>query len=294
MVNFEKTSKEPTPSKSFEEPTDNSETSNTPIKPTFSPPSNESPTPLKIITPKKLLFLDNQDNSFHAPEKKIYQNKFNCPFYPYSLLDEAQRDFSELNEPMDDSYQMDIYKINERKLQKHNNNKTSKGNKDTSGFVACANDFKKHYKTEICKNFKNGFCKFGDHCAFAHGEDELRSKVTNSTCYRSKPCEPFFENGYCPYGLRCQFYHELKSNIINNPYDINITYGARLGILSKSENVKNTKELKEKSRLDAFKDIYENDERKNENPKYISKLFEDIKEIANVIDFSKDDEKDID
>jgi hypothetical protein len=32
-----------------------------------------------------------------------------------------------------------------------------------------------NFKTRMCKNYeKNGFCKFGDKCNFAHGRDELR------------------------------------------------------------------------------------------------------------------------
>lgn len=32
------------------------------------------------------------------------------------------------------------------------------------------------YKTSLCNNFTSaGFCKFGDNCKFAHGEDDLRS-----------------------------------------------------------------------------------------------------------------------
>jgi len=32
-----------------------------------------------------------------------------------------------------------------------------------------------NFKTRMCKNYeKNGFCKFGDRCNFAHGRDELR------------------------------------------------------------------------------------------------------------------------
>lgn len=34
---------------------------------------------------------------------------------------------------------------------------------------------KQKFKTELCANFsKDGFCKFGDTCTFAHGSHELR------------------------------------------------------------------------------------------------------------------------
>ncbi|CEM12657.1 unnamed protein product [Vitrella brassicaformis CCMP3155] len=33
------------------------------------------------------------------------------------------------------------------------------------------------FKTELCRNWKDGTCAHGDQCAFAHGEDELRDKT---------------------------------------------------------------------------------------------------------------------
>ena len=70
------------------------------------------------------------------------------------------------------------------------------------------NDFKTKWKTEKCHYWEMyGECKFGDHCAFAHGDNELKQK-TNSTNYKTKPCKQFFEEGYCNYGIRCQFSHQ--------------------------------------------------------------------------------------
>lgn len=37
-------------------------------------------------------------------------------------------------------------------------------------------DFKEKYKTELCRNWLNGFCSFENKCVFAHGKDELREK----------------------------------------------------------------------------------------------------------------------
>ena len=35
-----------------------------------------------------------------------------------------------------------------------------------------------NYKIVKCKNFeKDGVCKYGSHCTFAHGDEELRSKI---------------------------------------------------------------------------------------------------------------------
>ena len=142
-------------------------------------------------------------------------------------------------------------------------------------FKCDAKDFKIKYKTELCKYFEiNGYCKYGDKCAYAHGKENLRSKVTNTTAYRTKKCAQFFEQGYCPYGNRCQFAHQLKSNIINNPYDRGMTYGKILETISKLENVENIKKLIEKPRLPIFKEICENNQNKE------SRLLEDIKSLT--------------
>ena len=158
---------------------------------------------------------------------------------------------------------------------KTNTKKTfQKGNKNKIPFKGEAKDFKIKYKTELCKYYEiNGYCKYGDKCAYAHGKENLRSKVTNNTDYRTKKCSKFFEQGYCPYGNRCQFAHQLKSNIINNPYDRGMTYSKILETLSKLENVENIKKLIEKPRLPIFKEICNNKENNQ------SRLLEDIKSL---------------
>jgi len=76
-------------------------------------------------------------------------------------------------------------------------------------------DFRMKYKTEVCRNWENGFCEFGDRCAFAHGYDELRQKTHLAGNYKTKPCKQFFELGYCMYGPRCQFKHRLEDSSPN-------------------------------------------------------------------------------
>ena len=146
-------------------------------------------------------------------------------------------------------------------FKSNKNNKNNNDNKNKIPFKGEAKDFKIKYKTELCKYFEiNGYCKYGDKCAYAHGKDNLRSKVTNTTSYRTKKCTQFFEQGYCPYGNRCQFAHQLKSNIINNPYDRTMSYETILETISKLENVENIKKLIEKPRLSIFKEIVDNKE----------------------------------
>ena len=165
---------------------------------------------------------------------------------------------------------------NECTPKKNNNKKTSqKVNKNKIPFKGEAKDFKIKYKTELCKYYEiNGYCKYGDKCAYAHGKENLRSKVTNTTAYRTKKCTQFFEQGYCPYGSRCQFAHQLKSNIINNPYDKGMTYEKILETISKLENIENIKKLIEKPRLSVFKDICDNKQNIQ------SRLLDDIKGLS--------------
>lgn len=66
-------------------------------------------------------------------------------------------------------------------------------------------DFQEKFKTEMCKNWGNGFCAFGETCAFAHGKEELRGKASVKT----KECKHFSELGCCSYGERCQFKHTI-------------------------------------------------------------------------------------
>ena len=63
-------------------------------------------------------------------------------------------------------------------------------------------------KTELCKNWEQtGTWKFGDGWAFAHGEEEIKSKTHLPSNYKTKFCKQFHEEGYCTYGNRWQFLH---------------------------------------------------------------------------------------
>ena len=169
-------------------------------------------------------------------------------------------------------------KMKEKKNQKKskkNNKFSKKDKKEKEPYRTNAFDFKKKYKTELCKNFEiNGYCKYGDNCAYAHGIENLRLKITNTTAYRTKKCIQFFEKGYCPYGNRCQFAHQLESNIINNPYDKKMTYSKILETFSKIEKIENIKNIVEKPRLQVFKDFVKNDEN------IPSRLLYDFKNLA--------------
>ena len=217
----------------------------------------------KITKSKKINNVDNKLNEIVNQNNNIYSHPENKAPRKYSSGGETSCTSEECTPKKDNA-------------KKNNNKKTfQKANKNKIPFKGEAKDFKIKYKTELCKYYEiNGYCKYGDKCAYAHGKENLRSKVTNTTAYRTKKCQQFFEQGYCPYGNRCQFAHQLKSNIINNPYDKGMSYGKILEIISKLENVENIKKLIEKPRLPVFKDICEN----KQNVQI--RLLEDIKGLS--------------
>lgn len=65
------------------------------------------------------------------------------------------------------------------------------------------------YKTELCRPFQDyGFCRYGDKCQFAHGEDDLRI-LPRHPKYKTDLCRTYHTRGFCPYGSRCHFIHNL-------------------------------------------------------------------------------------
>jgi hypothetical protein len=86
-------------------------------------------------------------------------------------------------------------------------------------------EFRNKYKTEVCKYWAdNGYCEFGDQCAFAHGGLDIRQKTTVASNYKTKQCVQYHENGSCPYGIRCQFLHCYRKDCQSNPKLIYTSY----------------------------------------------------------------------
>ena len=66
------------------------------------------------------------------------------------------------------------------------------------------------FKTELCCFYtKNGWCRHGNNCSFAHGLRELRCHTEHPN-YKTRTCKSFQTKGFCPYGFRCKFIHPVR------------------------------------------------------------------------------------
>ena len=138
----------------------------------------------------------------------------------------------------------------------------------------------------------NGFCKYGDNCAFAHGESELKNRKISSN-YKTKPCKQFFEIGFCPYGSRCQFSHKKEFDIKNKN---SISYLNSISNFLKSEKI--NEELLKRPRLLTFENIFHS--QINQTKENRIKFYEDIlnvkynnlrlSEASTISEFSFDDD----
>ena len=123
------------------------------------------------------------------------------------------------------------------------------------------------YKTELCKTFmQKHICQYGNKCRFAHGENELVTKIQNNN-YKKKTCKSFFNLGYCPYGIRCNFQHDQRklSDVCLPYYYINLiifhrpklTTGKRLKIFEEFSTIFSKNNTSNK--FDSCQDIIKND-----------------------------------
>jgi len=130
-------------------------------------------------------------------------------------------------------------------------------------------DYKRKYKTEMCKNWElKGKCKFGNKCCFAHGRHELKAKVLTHVKYKTKPCKQYHQTGYCPYGQRCQYLHKeaIMPNVFCNPAEGRFKHNPQLyDILHEVNRLCNTdcelsavlEKFPERPRLSVFQKYYE-------------------------------------
>jgi hypothetical protein len=130
------------------------------------------------------------------------------------------------------------------------------------------NNFRTKWKTEICRNWEMyGQCKFGDSCAFAHGDSELKKRKLTFN-YKTKPCKQFFELGYCSYGCRCQFSHK-KEDFKKEIGSINDEEVSYLKIIKEflSDDNQISHELVKRPRLMTFEKITSSTVEESENSK---------------------------
>lgn len=158
------------------------------------------------------------------------------------------------------------------------------------------NNFKTKWKTEICRNWEMyGECKYGNYCAFAHGDSELKTRKLSFN-YKTKACKQFFELGYCSYGIRCQFSHK-KEDFIREKNKINgikcdenkISYWKIIKEFLSDENNNISHELVKRPRLKTFENITSCTLKESENSKL--HLYEDIINIKNDINNIKNGKK---
>ena len=137
------------------------------------------------------------------------------------------------------------------------------------------NNFKTKWKTEICRYWEMyGECKFGENCAFAHGDSELKQRKLTFN-YKTKPCKQFFEIGYCSYGSRCQFSHKKES--LEGKKD-EISYVKILNELN-SESKIISHDLIERPRLMVFENMAHSTLEESKSCKL--KLYEDFINLKN-------------
>ena len=203
-------------------------------------------------------------------QKSLYPQNSQFNFCTQNL--NSSNDFDETSESEDEYSKLCCSESDEEessensfseKINTTNSEKSSNGKKKSGDTM----DFKTKWKTEKCHYWEMyGECKFGENCAFAHGDNELKQK-TNNTNYKTKPCKQFFEEGYCNYGIRCQFSH--KKSVYESYHNIkpknkkslneNISYTNIIPELL-TQGYVNVNSVK-RPRLSAFEEIVDCDDK---------------------------------
>ena len=143
--------------------------------------------------------------SFNYPKKKIYTEEFDTSSQKENLPENIQK--NAIPPKVEEEYQGLVYHPQYTEIIPAGIFYIIEPTEKKEDY----NNFKTKWKTEICRYWEMyGECKFGENCAFAHGDSELKQRKLTFN-YKTKACKQFFELGYCSYGSRCQFSHKKES-----------------------------------------------------------------------------------
>ena len=143
--------------------------------------------------------------SFNYPKKKIYSEEFDTSSQKENLPENIQK--NAISPKVEEEYQGLVYHPQYTEIIPAGIFYIIEPTEKKEDY----NNFKTKWKTEICRYWEMyGECKFGENCAFAHGDSELKQRKLTFN-YKTKACKQFFELGYCSYGSRCQFSHKKES-----------------------------------------------------------------------------------
>ena len=173
------------------------------------------PNLLKMIELKKNLNTLNVPENINNPFPQNNSRFFPINFPVFSMKNQKLLDDYDNSESSDsESSDSDCQSLNNSETNVSDNSNNTKENSEKSFNGKKSGDtidFKTKWKTEKCHYWEMyGKCKFGENCAFAHGDHELKKKTNLNVNYKTKPCKQFFEEGYCNYGTRCQFSHKKE------------------------------------------------------------------------------------
>ena len=229
--------------------------------------SNKSASRTFFWTSKKAP--SKKKKSFNYPKKKIYTEELDTSSQKENLPENIQK--NEISPKVEDEYQGLVYHPQFTEIIPAGIFYIIESTEKKEDY----NNFKTKWKTEICRYWEMyGECKFGENCAFAHGDSELKQRKLTFN-YKTKPCKQFFELGYCSYGSRCQFSHKKES--LEGKKD-EISYVKILNELN-SESKIISHDLIERPRLMAFENMAHSTLEESKSCKL--KLYEDFINLKN-------------
>jgi len=227
-------------------------------------------------SPKKVFkeYIPKHKRDTNTTNKNTPLNKDSMIFYSKSKFSKRNENkYDQIN--YEDDYSDDDYSGLASKINNDDQGQKlpSLKFKNNYRYSEDRNDFKTKWKTEICHYWEMyGTCKYGNSCAFAHGQEELNQRKM-SLNYKTKPCKQFFELGICTYGSRCQFSHKLFREYDK---DNNVSYLKILKEFNDSSNLI-SHEIIKRPRLMTFEDITNCAKEKKEKNRL--ELYEDILDI---------------